>query len=326
MSQHDDRSIGELIKLAGERDRPSPEAMERARAAAQASWQRGREAAQPRVSRRWLTLIPLAAAAGIAALVVGLRAPDAVPVPRDVVARIVNLQGGALLDGAPVSTGAALMSGTTLETRAGRLALQLGDAMSLRVAAGTRLKLDGPDRVTLLAGAIYVDSGGLTTSRKLTIDTPFGLVRHVGTQFQVELIGTATRVRVREGRVLVQPSGRASEAIALGVGDELRAEDGKAQVSRGLASFGPAWDWAADLAPPFDIENRPLAEFLTWLAREQGWQLRYATGAEQQTALGIRLHGSVTGLDASASLARVGLITGVPLVARDGVLEVGVTR
>src|SRR5688572_29739396 len=217
-----DRSIGELIKLAGVRDRPSEEAMERARGAARASWQRGLAAPTRRGPWRWMTLGTLAAAASVAAFVWWQRAPEATTRAPVEVARIVK--AGASLDGSLLAAGAPVFDGATLVTGTERAALRLGDALSLRLDVDTRLVLEAPDRVRLVAGAVYVDSGGLTNSRALAIDTPAGVVRHVGTQFQVRVAGDDVRVQVREGRVLIAPWQPGAAEIGLGVGDELQAK------------------------------------------------------------------------------------------------------
>ena len=96
-------------------------------------------------------------------------------------------------------------------------------------------------------------------------------------------------------------------------------------MKRGLTTFGADWEWAANVAPALEIENRPLAEFLAWLVREQGWQLRYASMRCRQ-AREIRLHGALDGLDSAAMIERVSLVTGVALEIRDGVLWVGQPR
>ena len=79
------------------------------------------------------------------------------------------------------------------------------------------------------------------------------------------------------------------------------------------------------IAPALEIENRPLAEFVSWMAREHGWQVQYSDEALQHRTLDIRLHGSLDQMDSAAMLERVALVTGVPLTARDGVLWVGGT-
>jgi transmembrane sensor len=321
-----DRSIERLIKLAGERDMPTPEATERARLAAALSFQRmldQQPQALPR--RRFKAVLAYALAASLAAVAsyFALQPPTNAPPVR--VAHVAMLTGEAMLLESglenPAHVASQVHAGTTLTTRDGRVALTLGDALSLRVDRQTRLRFDERDRITLLEGSFYVDSGGVNAVPALRIETPAGTVRHVGTQFQVAVAGDTTRVRVREGRVLLTRESGTPTDIA--PGDELKITGQRLQWRHGLASFGPDWEWSASIAPPLDIENRPLSEFLAWMIREHGWQLRYADETLQQRTHDIRLHGSLDQLDAAAMLERVSMVTGVPLSAREGVLSVG---
>jgi len=321
MTQPDsERSIERLIKLAGERDMPTAEGMERARLATHEAWSR-MLAAAPR--RSWLKPVwGFALAAGVAALALFMWTQRPMGAAPELVARISMLTGDALFEGKAVARVAQpIHAGTTLATSDGRVALTLGDSLSLRIDRHTRIRFDGRDRVTLFAGALYVDSGGINAVPALRIETPAGEVRHVGTQFQVQVEGMVTRVRVREGRVLLMPASGVVTDIA--AGDELQVAGDAMQWRRGLPSFGAEWDWPAGIAPALEIENRPLAEFVSWMAREHGWQVRYVDENLQQRALDIRLHGSLDRLDREAMLVRVALVTGVSLHARDGVLWVG---
>ncbi len=318
-------SIEKLIRLAGEREMPSAGAMERARSAAEDSWQRTLKQAPPRPVR-WRLWLPLACAAALGALVLVFRggpAPEAVPVR---VAQVVKLQGGAMLQDArgtgPVVQDASVYSGMTLATRDGRVAVAIPGGLSLRLDRHTRLQFDGREHVTLLEGSLYVDSGGLSAGPPLSVRTPAGEVSHVGTQFQVSVSGQTTQVRVREGRVSLAGGGGIQRQV-VGAGDALEIRGTAEHWQRGLASFGPDWEWATQLAQPLEIEDRPLAEFLAWLAREHGWQLRYGNDTLQQRTHDIRLHGSFDGLETMAMLERVALVTGVPLDVRDGALWVG---
>lgn len=320
----DPSPIESLLKLAGERDQPSAEAMARAREAAHRSWQRGLDepaSGEHHARRRSAAPWAFAIAAGLAAVAVALWLGRPDLRPREV-ARVASLHGEARLDSSSAITmGAALHEGEVLATGSGRVALALGDALSLRVDHETRIRFDAPGQVTLLEGAVYVDSGGLNSRTVLRIHTPAGDVRHVGTQFQVRVNGAQTRVRVREGRVVLQREGGSS--LDLGAGDAAEVTGSRVRVERDQPGHGDAWEWAAHTAPAFDIENRPLSEFLTWLAREHGWQLAFADAATQARAHDIRLHGSLTRLDAPAMLERLSLITGVPLSVDDGLLRVG---
>ena len=319
-------SIGRLIKLAGERDMPTPEGTQRARRAAHESWNRMllERAPAPRFSAP-KAMLGFAMAAGVAALALFSWSPRSTPQPSPVVARIATLTGGAALreDRGETIARVALPihSGATLATSEGRLALTFGDSLSLRLDRRTRLRFDSRSQVTLLEGALYVDSGGVNTVPALRIETPAGVVRHVGTQFQVQVTGDTTRVRVREGRVLLEGASGAPTDIA--AGDELRVAGDDRRWQRGLPSFGAEWEWSAAIAPALEIENRPLAEFLTWIAREHGWQVQYTDERLQHRTLDIRLHGSLDQRDGAAMLERVALVTGVSLTVREGVLWVG---
>jgi ferric-dicitrate binding protein FerR (iron transport regulator) len=325
MKPDTDDSIETLIRLAGERERPSAPATGRARAAAEEAWRRMLAQEPPARARFEL---PLAFAAVLALAVLGFLVwkPREASQPPVQVARVVALGGTATLiengPRTPVAKDAPVMSGASLVTGQGRAAVSFAEALSLRLDHDTRLRFDAHDRVTLLQGALYVDSGGLGTGPPLTIATPAGEVRHVGTQFQVRVSGDGTSIRVREGRVSLQ-RGAGEYTRMVAAGDELELRGAEERWRRGLVSYGADWDWAASLAPALAIEDRPLAEFLAWMAREQGWQVHYRDEQAQQRTLDIRLHGSLEGLDAHAMLERVALVTGIPLIAGDGAIWVG---
>jgi ferric-dicitrate binding protein FerR (iron transport regulator) len=323
MKPDPDRSIETLIRLAGEREMPSEAGMARARLAAGESWRRMLEASAPRP--RWHLPVAWAAALGLVAITAGfwlLR--DDTP-PGTVVARVVATSGASSLSRGDAQIALArdtdVISGSTLATGRGRVATSISAALSLRLDANTRVSFDSHDHVTLLQGALYVDSGGLGTGPPLTISTPAGDVRHIGTQFQVRVSGETTRIRVREGRVSLRRGSGDTRMVA--VGDELEVQGDEERWRRGLASFGDQWEWAATVASTLAIEDRPLAEFLAWIAREHGWRVHYSDEALQQRTLDIHLHGSIDGLATDAMLERVSLVTGIPLQANDGVLWVG---
>jgi ferric-dicitrate binding protein FerR (iron transport regulator) len=300
-----DHEFARLLKLAGERDVPHPDRMERARAAAHASWQRDVKTAL--------------------ALYFGIGRPS---LPTVIVAHVVATEGNASVLASKDDPIAAMQdlpvhAGSELATRDGRVALTLGDSLSLRLDRKTRVRFVDASHVTLLEGAAYVDSGGLNAAPFLRIATPAGEVRHVGTQFLVVVDGRNTDVSVREGRVIVSRPDAGNGEIDIAAGEVLKVDATHAVLTRGLPSYGPQWEWVTAIAPPFDIENRPLSEFIAWVVREQGWQLRYADHQLQQGARDIRLHGSIDSMPIESRLETVSLITGVPLQVRQGELLVG---
>lgn len=171
---------------------------------------------------------------------------------------------------------------------------------TLRVASGTVFEALGADSLKLQSGRLYVD---VTTPvpglRSLKVSTPMGTVEHVGTQFEVMVGPQGARVRVREGEVRVHNAGLSQTAAA---GTELLLPRAGAVVRRSVAIFGPEWEWVEALAPDCDVENRPLAEFLTWVARETGRRLEFGDDRAREVAERTRLHGSVAGLTPLAAL------------------------
>jgi hypothetical protein len=72
-----------------------------------------------------------------------------------------------------------------------------------------------------------------------------------------------------------------------------------------VTPYDDAWDWTETLAPTFEIENRPLADFLKWAARETGRELVFENDDTRLAAMSTRLHGSVSGFTPSEAVASV---------------------
>ncbi len=308
-----EQSVAKLLKLSGERDSPSAEGMAHARMAAQASWQRMLGQNKKILWHRSWLKISFAFAVGMACLLLISHNTTSITV---VTAHVVDIEGDV-----SITPGAVIHAGQQLVTKNGRIALLLGDSLSLRLDQQTQLRIDDADHISLLQGRIYVDSGGLNARAALCIVTPAGEVRHVGTQFQVHVQGDTTQVRVREGHVQLSLHDTTAHYIA--AGEELQVVGSQVVLRRGLPAYGADWEWAAAIVPALDIENRPLAEFLTWLAREHGWQLHYANDSLQQRTHEIRLHGSLERMNSNDLMEHISLITGVSIGSRDGILSVG---
>jgi len=107
---------------------------------------------------------------------------------------------------------------------------------------------------------------------------------------------------VREGEVELDHAGRAETASA---GTELQLDASGELRRRALALHGAEWDWAARIAPAFDLDGRFLAEFLEWASRETGMTVVYLDASTAQAARGIALSGSVEGLTPEEALAAV---------------------
>lgn len=238
-------------------------------------------------ARRWFVPLAVAASAVLAIVLFMQPAQDITrPVPVGTVVKVTGAVGDSQ------SLGMHVYAGMTLETGGdGGLSIALQHAESLRLDAGSKLVINDGDDFTLLAGRVYVDTGDFMYRNKgVVIDTQFGSVSDVGTQFSVELSPALLDVAVREGRVDVQSGGRELVAVA---GERLQIDEGNNASVGTVQPHDAYWDWVAELAPVYDLENRSLLEFLRWVARETGRELVFEDDELRMAAMRTDLHGSV---------------------------------
>ncbi len=304
---NDDRGVARVLRAAGTRASPSEEMQQAVRAAVRDEW---RAAVAERARRRRMRWV--AVAAGVAVAGLGLWASRLLlQGPGPVVASVSRTIGAVTARDAVWSPWHAtriqqqLRAGDDLKTGAdGRAALALPGGVSLRLDHDTRIALVGVRRINVSSGAIYVDTGRRPgAADALQVETPIGVVRHLGTQFEVKVAEHGVRIRVREGRIELNTlRGVAREART---GDELLVSAGGGISSGRIAPSSSEWKWVVSSAPPFAIEGRPVGEFLAWVGRELGREIVFATPESAAEASRAVLSGSVAGLAADEALAAV---------------------
>ena len=324
----DDR-IERLLRLAGPRESAPREREERVRTALHAVWNDSvRVRRRRRIYFRGGAL--LAAAAALLA-VFGLldrAVVDPLPVAEGPVATVQAVSGivrarqpGSLPGaGTELRVGDSVAGGMIVDTGVlGRTALRLAGGPSLRLDFGTRLVPLTDSAVTLESGALYFDSGEETSGAPpVEIRTGLGVVRHVGTQFEVRLASEGMRLRVREGVASLENEGRVHEAEA---GTELTVDGAGSLSRRAVPGFGPDWDWVLDVAPPFELEGSTLDVFLTWVRRETGWQIRFAEERSEAGSSTV-LHGSIEDMRPDQALEAVLPTCGLAHSLESGILLV----
>jgi hypothetical protein len=295
------RIVERLVRLAGPRATPDPAARVRARAAARDAW-RATVAARER-RRRFVWLVPAAAAAVL--LVLLLPRPERQPLPQAEVARVVHGDVDVRRDGGPhtrAASGDVLRAGESIATGPGATsALRLAGGGELRLNAGTSLRLVSRRRFALDTGHVYVDTGAPSDS-PLAIETAAGLVRDIGTRFDVQVVRDRLRVRVREGAVALEHEGRQTKA---GAGQQLVASPAGTIDLAPTDTYGPDWNWITLAAAPFDIERATLESFLGWIERESGRSVVFDQAGLRQSSGPARLHGSIAGLTPEEALQAV---------------------
>ena len=302
--------IGPLLKLAGRRPAPDPSQMARARAAARDEWARVVKRRQWRLSL-WrgsaaaLILVALGTAIWFA------RRPSPAPVSiqaaeigtLQIVNGSVTVARGGSSERVVARAGMRLVAGDRVDTtEGGRAAFSLGGKGSIRLDRATVVALDGAQRLRLDRGAVYVDTGAGPHESALRVQTAFGIVDHLGTQFEVRLHDRTLRVSVREGSVAVEHQGARSTSHA---GEQLILAADRPAQRRRIERFAADWRWTTDLASRFDLEGAAVAEFMDWATRELGTTWEYSEPGMRRRFEQIVLHGSIEDLTPPEALAAV---------------------
>jgi ferric-dicitrate binding protein FerR (iron transport regulator) len=290
-------SIGDLVRAVGRRPQPSQEEYDRVLSVATSAW-RAKHASVRR--RRWL----LAAAAMLVTAVTGLATlvhwmPRRAPSP---VASVTVIHGNIAVmrpgddTWRPLQLGNEVPQGARIRTGShGGLALLLNRKQSVRIDQQSELALLSSGNLRLSTGAVYVDSGAQNDVVSVSVETDFGVVRDIGTIFEVRSTPDALRIRVREGEVRLDSPTRAAPVAGV-AGEELAIDNHGRLARRTLRSSDPAWRWAEALATASDVNGRPLLQFLSWVARETGRQLQFQEPDVEVLARDVILHGTVRDL------------------------------
>lgn len=311
--------IAELLRSAPSRPVPTLAAAERVKAAAYDAYL---DYLQHRSRRRWR----LGIAASITIMVVAgffLQQRSTTPV---VVAHITRTVGNAAkVDAAVAMTEQPLRTYETVSVpQGGRLLLTLTNGVGLRVDESTRLVFESPDRLRLDHGAVYVETPRHSTAdpgTDLVVETAYGAVRHVGTQYEVRVAERELRVRVREGAVLFRTSSGTNTMVK--AGEQLDYERDIATVVPGPGRASNAWAWTEVVGPRYVIEGRSLAEALEWFASEAGMRLEFTNEKSRTRATQITLHGDVSTLTLRQAMRAILSGSDLPYAIEESRLLVG---
>lgn len=331
VDERDDATLAKLMQLAGERPEVSINVESRVYSRVHEEWRRstsssddGKAYAKVRQAWRWqglrrnllLWAVPVAISAVAAVSIFFSPQPEPVSVPA--VASISKVVGAA----SPYDEGGLIQAGDVITTGENEgLALVLARNESLRIDANTELRVDSADEFTLLSGRIYADTGEfIYRNSGLEIHTSFGVVSDVGTQFAVLVSAQSVDVGVREGRVDLQSNGDTHTAR---MGERLTLVQGKGASVTELDTHDIYWNWATDLAPVFDVENRSLLDFLKWVARETGRELQFESDESRIFAMRTDIFGSVAGLTPDQALEAIMATTTVHYAIESDKIVVG---
>jgi hypothetical protein len=190
------------------------------------------------------------------------------------------------------------------------IALAWSGGGSMRLHRNTEVEFRDDNTVFLRSGQIYFDSipseliAGIASASvaAFQVDTEYGMVSHVGTQFMTAVDSTALKVSVREGRVDI--AGRFYPHSAER-GEQVLLSGRQRPVVLSFPGYGAAWDWVAKTSPSVDIEGKSAHVFLNWVGRELGMSIEYASDDVEQVARQAILQGQVDSEPAEALRLRM---------------------
>jgi len=280
-----DDSIARLLRLAGPRPAVPPDAEERVHSAVRNEWRRS---IRQRRTLWWSVPVALAATIVLAVALVS-RGPELSRAP---IASVALVDGDGALSGGSPLPGDEIYPGDVITTGDHGVALAVTNGLSLRLAAETTAEFDSIEELTLRTGRIYADTGqSIYDDRSITVHTSVGSAKDVGTRFAVAFLDGDMKVAVREG--IVDVSDRRGSYTAE-EGDMLTLQPNEDVIVGKISPYDDSWDWAAALAPAFEIENRSLLDFLKWAARETGKELVFENDDVRMGAMKTILRGSVS--------------------------------
>jgi ferric-dicitrate binding protein FerR (iron transport regulator) len=302
MTRDDEIDVVRWLRLTSPRPVVEAERAARVRAAVHQAWQ---DTVQQRQRQRRMWWTAAAAAALLSTIGAWMWSRDVVSTPSVSSPVGIVLAAGSASpmmmrtpDGArPLQVGDAVPLGAEVTTTAPASVSLADSRVQVRVDANTRLRFDGPRLVFVERGRAYFDTGS-NSARAIEVRTPRGIVRDVGTRFEVRVSDENLRVRVRDGAVSVT---RGTDAREGGAGTELTVTSG-AIVEGRIAAADADWAWITRAAPRFVLEGQTLQSYLQWVSIEGGWTVRFADDRQGRATRNTVLHGSIDGLSPAESL------------------------
>ena len=267
-----EKSFEDLLGHASPRPAPSTADSDSARTAVRAEWLN-----ITHKRRRQRRIVTFAAAASVLlALAVVVNLTNMPVVSAAQVASIDKSIGSIYVLGEQSrlqATGnlSSIAAGQTIVTgEDSGLGLMWGSGGSLRIDDNSRITFVSANSIELEKGRVYFDS--MDTDVALEIQTAFGSVRHLGTQYITSIDKQALRVSVRDGRVSVD--GLYYDEIA-----EAREQltlSGRARPEvLSILPYGDEWIWIEATAPLSSFDGKTIYEFLQWVARETGFEIEF---------------------------------------------------
>lgn len=285
-------AVEALLGKAVPRPAPPDPVREEIRTAVRAEWE---TVTGQRRQRRLTAGFAMAAAVTLVLAIsfAGLRQQVAAPVEvasidRSIGALYFQSSSSGILE--PVDT-TTIVSGQMLTTGADSAAglAWLGGG-SLRVDSDTRVEFVAANELFLHSGRIYFDSVGADAESDLSIRTDHGVVTHIGTQYMAESSAASLVVSVREGEVSID--GAFHDHVVF-EGQRVQMTGSARPAVTNTSGIGAEWRWIEAVSPTMSVDGMSVFDFLHWVGRETGHDVKFDSGSAEALARSTLLKGSV---------------------------------
>ncbi len=154
---------------------------------------------------------------------------------------------------------ASLATGRRLRTRStGALPSRSSSEVRCGLRRDTEVMLDAPGRLYCAARHDLRGQRPRSGAARLEVVTPAGTARDIGTQFELQVTGSALRLRVREGSVALDRGGRTLTGAGGRTGFDRRLR--RRYTVDPSRRTTQAWQWAESIAPMPDMDGKPAAD------------------------------------------------------------------
>jgi ferric-dicitrate binding protein FerR (iron transport regulator) len=285
-----DTELEQLLKSHGRQHQPDGATTEKIRRATEDAWLAAVAEHQSRQQRpipwRWLST-------GIAAILLAAvmmnRSTEAPPQP--VLAQVIFAQGTYQVNDRFVSAKQPIKQGDTLTSaNDGMITLNLNGGATITLAANTKLQLTDTAALTLFGGKMYIDSP--RPESRILINTAWGKIEDIGTQFEVIAEPSRLRVAMREGSVkLALDNGVHYAQFHDGVGDVVTIDQNLALTKTTVASNDAQWNWPLAALSSMSLEGHSVFELMQWVKRTTGKSVIYRSTWAEEKSKQTRLSG-----------------------------------
>ena len=199
------------------------------------------------------------------------------------------------------------------------ISLVLEGGQSLRLSEYTQMLVVSDNEFTLLKGRFYYDSGPDKKTQPIRVNTEYGVVSDIGTQFEVFFTPESMSIKVREGEVVFEEVSQKETRHVFSEQGLRVSQEGEVNIHY-IASDSVEWKWTQELVRFADLEGYSLDQYLRKLVRDNGWVLSYNTQELENHSISSALHGSVDGMNTKEILFSLTEINDMNYEIKDQVL------